>query len=438
MRKILLSIPLVLLCRLSCAQPLPSIGLNGIPNDTDTVCSIPLYTGSFSNSGFQNGDTVPDFTLYDINGDSVNLTSALQTGKPALLIAGSYTCPVFRGKIADINTMASVYAGLLNIYVIYTVEAHPIVDVSPYSGTVWVPSSNVNEGVLYEQPETYGERKTVVDSLLAHYSISAPVLIDGPCNNWWLNYGPAPNNAYLIDTNGIVFMKHPWYNKAPDNMYCAIDSLLGIVSGHCSSFGNNGSFSFALALDSSAYGLPGQTLDIHGTITNTSSTDNVVLDIIKRQINIPAGWTTAICTDICYAPTVDSVQITIPPSTAQSFIFYFYTDTIPSQGNVRVLFRNAYNTNNKLGQGFYGFTNSTDVIEISSGSEQVNIFPNPAHDVLFFNSELAGEQFCIRDVSGKIVSEGVLLNKPDISLLKPGLYFFMIDRLSAGKAFIKH
>jgi hypothetical protein len=305
----------------------PSIGIS-LPNDTDSICSIPVYSGGYLTSGFQAGDTVPDFTLFDHLDDSVNLGGRLAAGMPVLLVAGSYTCPVFRGKVDEINDMAALYNGQLTILVVYTVEAHPILDPSPYSGTVWVPSANYSDTVLYPQPKTYGERRAVVDSMLSRVTIDVPVLIDGPCNPWWSAYGPAPNNAYLIKTDGTVAAKHPWFDKAPDNMYCDIDSLLGANSGKCVTFGNGGTFSYALDLDSVDTGAPGQTLAIHGSLANMSGTENAVIDVVKKQVNTPAGWTTALCGDVCYAPTVDSVRITLAPSDTLPFIFYFYTGAV--------------------------------------------------------------------------------------------------------------
>ncbi len=373
---------IILMPDFSSAQLLPSIGISGLPNDNDSICSIPVYTGSFNNSGYFKGDTVSDFTLYDLYGDSVNLSNVLSGGNPVLLVAGSITCPVFRGKINSLNNMTSIYSGMLNIYVVYTVEAHPVIDPSPYSGTVWVPSSNFSEGVLYEQPDTYGERKSLVDSMLAKYTLNVPVLIDGPCNNWWLNYGPAPNNGYLINTSGVVVAKHAWFDKAPDNMYCDIDSLLGTNSGYCTSFGNNGNFLFSLDADSISYGIAGQTLSIHCKLTNNSTNNNVEIDIIKKQINTPVGWMTALCADVCYAPTVDSIRITIPPVTVQPFIFYFYTDSMAANGNVRVLFRNVNNNNNRHGQGFYGSTGLSTSIQSGASANRnlFEIFPVPAEN----------------------------------------------------------
>jgi hypothetical protein len=117
----------------------------------------------------------------------------------------------------------------LRIYIVYGVEAHPNIDVSPYSGTVWTTSQNQTAGILYRQPTTYGGRKTVVQDMLNAMNIQPKVLIDGPCNNWWSNFGPAPNNAYLIHPKGTVFAKHGWYDKAPLNIQNDISSLLNVL-----------------------------------------------------------------------------------------------------------------------------------------------------------------------------------------------------------------
>lgn len=431
MKKTTLTLIFLFAACISFAQLHPSIGIGPLPNDNDVVCTIPLYTGSFDNSGYHNGDTIPDFTLYKSNGDSVNLATELQSGTPVLLVTGNYTCPVFRGKINDINTMASIYGSQLKIFVVYVVEAHPIIDISPYSGTVWVPSANTTEGVLFRQPSTYGERKEIIDSLLAHYTINVPIVIDGPCNNWWLNYGPSPNNAYLINPNGVVVSKNAWFNRAPDNMFCSIDSLLGVNSGHCVVNGNNGTFDFALDIDSTDYGLPGQTLSIHTTITNYSSTDNVVMDIVKKQISIPAAWQTALCADICYAPTADSIRVTLAPLDVQPFIFYFYTDANPASGNVRVLFRNVNNSNNRFFQRFYGYTNIQSVAEnLSLQDVAFSFFPNPVSSEINFSFPQTGNSFLtIKNTLGETVLIKSVTEKEFavcVNAFPSGIYFVTV------------
>src|SRR5687768_13348185 len=110
---------ILLFCALeAAAQPVlkPSIGLSSIPADQDSVCDAPWYLGSFFTSGLQAGDTAFDFTLFDSAGDTLNLSEALSQGRPVLLVAGSYTCPVFRNKIDVLNAVVSEYAGLLDVY----------------------------------------------------------------------------------------------------------------------------------------------------------------------------------------------------------------------------------------------------------------------------------------------------------------------------------
>ncbi len=410
-------------------QLLPSIGIGALPADTDSICTITPYLGAFAASGFHPGDTVPDFTLYDVNGDSVNLATELQAGLPVLLISSSYTCPVFRNKIPDINLVDSVYQGQVKVLIVYTPEAHPIVDLSPYSGTLWTTSQNQTQGVLFEQSKTYGERKAIIDSMQQAIYIRSQILIDGPCNEWWLNYGPAPNNATLIQPNGVVFAKHDWFHKAPLNIFCDIDSLLGTTSGHCNQFGNNGNFSFTLDADSMESGRAGDVLAIHGTLTNHSSSDNVILDIAKLNINIPAGWETALCADICYPTSTAQTQITLVPNQVQPFTFYFYTDSIPAVGDVLVGFRNNITQSNNDRQGFYGSTLTT-ALEDESLHADVKVYPNPFGDRFRIVASELITQVEVYDVQGKLRLKEVFEGNAKEVMMQPdlpaGLYFLRI------------
>jgi hypothetical protein len=183
------------------AQIQPGIGLDNLPNDNDEICLIPVVPSNPNGSGPQIGEEVQDFNLFDIDGNAHRLSLELNEDVPVLLISGSITCPVFRERLPEINAMSQQYGDQLRIFIIYTVEAHPT-DPSPYSGNVWITMQNEVENVLHSQPTTYGERKSLVDTLLSNYQVDVDVLIDGPCNNWWLNYGTGANNAFLINTDG--------------------------------------------------------------------------------------------------------------------------------------------------------------------------------------------------------------------------------------------
>ncbi|MCB9232711.1 MAG: T9SS type A sorting domain-containing protein [Bacteroidia bacterium] len=440
LRTVLLAFILILPC-LAGAQNLflfPSIGLSELPNDADPVCTIPTYLGNYDVSGLQAGDTLADFTLYDLNGDSLNLAVELQKGKPLLMVTGSYTCPVFRNHVAVINQVVETFGNAISVVVIYTVEAHPEIDISPYFGYVNTTNANQQAGILYRQPTTYGERKAIVSDMLGSMSINAPVFIDGPCNQWWSHYGPAPQNAYLVNTNGTVFVKHPWFDKFPDDIFCDIDSLLGNV-GSCGNVAN-GSFQFYMTGDTLAVDTPWATLSVHGELVNPSASP-VNIKCVKLQKNLPAGWATSLCTDACYPSTVDTLVMQLQPGDTQSFTFYFYTDGVASTGNVRVGFRNENNANNKFAVRLYGETDENFVGKVEElNAPSIRVFPNPSEGRFWVENESADEGgFVLTDLSGR-----QLLTKPlrkgrnlvEMEGISPGIYLWQVGE-AFGKILIR-
>src|SRR5438093_1406523 len=129
------------------AQPQlkPSIGISSLPADNVAI-TTPTCSGSynFNTDGLQVGDTIPQFQFYKLDGTPVDALSLLSTGKPLCIVAGSLTCPVWRGKISDLNNLIMMYGSQVNFLVVYVCEAHPMSpDVSPYSCGVWNPSQNI-------------------------------------------------------------------------------------------------------------------------------------------------------------------------------------------------------------------------------------------------------------------------------------------------------
>jgi hypothetical protein len=135
--KFRLFVPLVLLffisISISLAQPAlkPHIGVTIEPSTFEPICDIPTYLGDFESSGYAIGDTVADFTLFNPAGQAFNLANILEGGKPVLLVAGNYSCWRFRDQINTINAMASYYQDEVEVFIVYGVEAHPHLDVSP-------------------------------------------------------------------------------------------------------------------------------------------------------------------------------------------------------------------------------------------------------------------------------------------------------------------
>jgi hypothetical protein len=97
---------LIVLPCLASAQLQPSIGVGSVPDDSDTVCSYPIPVNpdmTFNSYPFFAGDSIPDFTLYDLNGDSMNMATRLTFGKPVVIVALNITCPYVRNKVPIYN-----------------------------------------------------------------------------------------------------------------------------------------------------------------------------------------------------------------------------------------------------------------------------------------------------------------------------------------------
>ncbi len=414
--------------------PLASfIGPDHLPGDIDVVCEIPIYPEvSTDLEGPLEGELVHDFKLYTLEGDSVQLSGVLNDMKPVLLIGCNYTCYVFRGKNDIINDMKALYGDAINIFLVYTVEAHPVIDFSPYFGYENVGADNYAEGILYRQPITYGERKTIVNDMVNNMDIEVPVLIDGPCNDFWTNYGTAPNPAWLIAPDGIVFDAQKWFNKEPDNMYASIDSLLGIVGA--GTYEPEGTFEAADEELDIYYGTVDNTIAAHITLTNNSA-DDVLIDFTRINEEVPAGWFTTLCTDLCFSPSVDSTTVFLTPGQTEIVRVDFFTDHIPASGLVQVECINHYNTTNN-----YSFSinaqsiAATPVINLN-GPIQIVISPNPSTAVEGFSinylTESADAFYTIYSITGTEAQTDKLkpqtINKINAKNLINGTYFIVVN-----------
>ena len=125
--------------------------------------------------------------------------------------------------------MYAKYGDKVQFIIIYTIEAHPIGSASPYRGEEWTgPASTDKEGCALTQPTTYEERVAQATQMVQELGITVPILVDEMDNPVWCTYGPAPNIAYLIGTDGKVVKKQGWYQSQA--MEAAIERYLSGVA----------------------------------------------------------------------------------------------------------------------------------------------------------------------------------------------------------------
>jgi hypothetical protein len=283
--------------------------------------------------------------------------------------------------MSDLNAVAAQFGNEIECFVVYTVEAHPTGSPMPQSG-------NLNpSNPPYFQPNTYGERKAIIQDLLNGVNgppagnyipvpVSVPIYIDGPCNEWW-QYYDAPNNAYLIDTNGVLFAYHDWFNNSnppngpATNIWCDIDSLLGVNSGGCTQVTSlNGTFDFQIKVTSSASvsGNPGAVLDCFGELINNSN-DGVKVRIMRQMNNLPSStWESSMCITFCLPSTQDTTSAIVAAGDTVDFSFHFFTDPLmngPDTAMARVKFTNDNGSQSPVYKMFRGITvsNNTFILD---------------------------------------------------------------------------
>lgn len=171
------------------------------------VCAEPpdLFDGP------KEGERAPDFSLKDLRGGTMDLRQ-FKKKRPVVLVTGSYSCPVYRRQVAGLNRLYGKYKDRAAFFLLYTVEAHPATDPSPYRPGEWLTEQNIREGILLRQPKSYPERVTLASRCQADLGSPVPVLVDEMDNSTWIRYGRAPNAAYLIDYEGKIRLRQGWFN----------------------------------------------------------------------------------------------------------------------------------------------------------------------------------------------------------------------------------
>ena len=88
------------------------------------------------------------------------------------------------------------YKDSVEFFVVYVQEAHPT--------DGWQVDSNVAEGVLFRQHQSYAERESAAQSCSIDLHIDLPIIIEEMDNSIDEAYGAAPERLYLVDVDGKV------------------------------------------------------------------------------------------------------------------------------------------------------------------------------------------------------------------------------------------
>ena len=176
----------------------------------------------FGEQAPQPGDTLPDLRVLNLDGSPVLLSSLVQ-GKPLVVRLGSYSCPVFRYRRFDMDKLQRRYGDRVDFVVIYTQEAHPVDDSSPYAEGEWDPWINRLTRVRVREPKTQSERLKRARWAQSVMAAKDRFVVDDQANNGWHTLGRAPSSAFLFDRTGTLVLRQVWIE--PEELATALDRL---------------------------------------------------------------------------------------------------------------------------------------------------------------------------------------------------------------------
>ena len=94
------------------------------------------------------------------------------------------------------NEIYNQYKDQIEFFLVYVREAHPT--------DGWQVDSNVTEGILFRQHQSFEEREEVADSCVLGLNIELPTLVEEIDNGIDDAYGAAPVRLYVIGKDGKV------------------------------------------------------------------------------------------------------------------------------------------------------------------------------------------------------------------------------------------
>ena len=155
--------------------------------------SMPVVLGdmAFGKDDPGPGDRIPDFDLTTLDGGRFRSADLTETG-PALLVFGSYTCPVTESAAPGLNQLRERFGGQVRFVMVNVREAHP--------------------GKNVPQPQSMDQKTSHAEQLRDAHGFNFEVVLDDIDGTLHRALSPKPNSAYIVDWEGTILFRVQWAN----------------------------------------------------------------------------------------------------------------------------------------------------------------------------------------------------------------------------------
>ena len=137
------------------------------------------------------GDRVPDFDLPTLGGGRFRSTDLGETG-PALLVFGSYTCPVTENAAPGLEELHRRFGERVRFVMVDVREAYP--------------------GKAVSQSQTFDEKMAHAELLRDFHRFEFEVAVDDIDGTLHRALSPKPNSAYVLGKDGTILFRAQWAN----------------------------------------------------------------------------------------------------------------------------------------------------------------------------------------------------------------------------------
>ncbi len=137
------------------------------------------------------GDRVPDFDLPTLAGGRFRSADLAETG-PAILIFGSYTCPVTDSAAPGLNQLYARFGDRVRFVMVNVREAHP--------------------GKNVPQPQSMDQKMANAVKLRDLHDFDFEVAVDDIDGTFHRALSPKPNSAYIVAEDGTILFRAQWAN----------------------------------------------------------------------------------------------------------------------------------------------------------------------------------------------------------------------------------
>jgi Spy/CpxP family protein refolding chaperone len=146
------------------------------------------------------GATIPAVAFTGLDGKTVQLSSF--QGRIVVLVFGSYSCPSFRDRAADLERLRSEFANRAHFLIVYTREAHPLGE--------WEVERNRDEKVRIEPHADLEARRAMARDAVNRLKLTIPVLVDDMSDSAVAAWGLFPNGCVVLNRDGTVAYRARW------------------------------------------------------------------------------------------------------------------------------------------------------------------------------------------------------------------------------------